>query len=470
MSTLKHHSLQYRMATAEEYLAACATKQVPYQRFIHDRRLSVNVSTLFRWVARLEKVKEAGVSYGEEILGGGLSQIELGNLLGLADMHLDESRKRRGKKTVAAVIAMFRQHCRGQGVSIKLSDGELRRIIREKICIKLQLDDEGNAAYARQTADLLDTAQERLERVQVDACELKGPFLTVEGIKTSKVFVLVAICVATKMIVNTSYHFAAPHGSDAARLILGIVEGNGGAVNCSGGPIGCVQVDNGIFRSDVLRDFLSRLGIDVRPNQPGFPQQNGVVEKAIGDMKRGVVFEVENELSTRMLKTVVAGEEVVSEHNLATTIDRVVADLNEGRRRDESPRERWERTPPLQNAPRDFAVRLRRNRYIIHRRISLDGCRVQFDRTLVACLKRRTNAPAERCFVKEMLTPSRRLELWCTTLKGDEFLESTLKLVSESWAERCLEPPGQAAQMELFENDSEGARKILKSETSNWKL
>lgn len=90
----------------------------------------------------------------------------LGSLLALHDVYCDQVRKRRGRKTVSAVLAMFRNWCRDtEGLVLKVRDSRRREIVKHPAVAKQALDKEGKNVY-REIADaLLHTATERMERM-----------------------------------------------------------------------------------------------------------------------------------------------------------------------------------------------------------------------------------------------------------------------------------------------------------------
>lgn len=438
MSRWKHHTHEFRLEIADQYLKACGSRpKLTLAEFRRERRLVVSISTLWRWVETVQRDRADGVTMTAATPGSDLSQTERGTLVGLADLHLPSSRKRRGAKPPSAVINQFRDICRDKGMILKLPTCRLQQIIRERELVKMTLDEEGLAAYDEATGSLLPAAHRRLERIQIDSFRIEGPFLTADG-QFPEVHILAAICLATNLIVNTTYHFHPPHGSDAVKLVHGIMSGSGGGVNSPPGPIGAIQVDNGIFRSEVLRGFVERTGAKVIRNRPGRPQQNGSIEKAQGDIKHGMTMKLQRQVGEGLEETNEGGQCCYTEPNMAVTLRRVVSDLNEGHRRAESPRARWEKTAPIQDGPRDFLGKLTVNSYMIHHRIEFDRRRVIFDRTRIACARFEITAPAEKCFVRETLGADPKFELWIQTLPQGRRRLCTLTEVGERM--ECVMP------------------------------
>lgn len=427
---------------------------VTYAQFIRDRELPCHVSTLFRHVARRERMAALQISEPDTKPWSMLPPNLLGALIAFYDLHADRMRKKRNRLPVSAIIARFRDWCRkNDGSVLHVSDHQLRTIIGHRQLARIELEPEGAAAYQEIAGRLLHQAYDRLERVQIDATELAGPFIT-EGRVVKKAYLLVAICIASKMIVAWAHYFRPPRGSDAARLICQILTGHrDDGFRCISGPIGNVQSDNGIFRAKIFQDYLERSGVQLVFTQPGMPVQNGAVEKAIGDVKRGLIYDIEELAGARLERTCQQGVSACSEKNLQGAIERIVDDLNTGVRRSESPQSRWDNAIPFQDAPRDWAARASSAAYIDHWNLTVNGRHVTYDGYRVAWGEQQIcDLSISRCFVREYLNSTKDPRLYIRSENGTEQLLFTLHPIKENFPkEEVLPTPEPEYQPALLQ-------------------
>jgi transposase InsO family protein len=134
----------------------------------------------------------------------------------------------------------------------------------------------------------------RLYRCQTDHTEF-----TFRGLQNGKeepvrVFLTTIICILTDVVVGYALHFGVPTAFDVLDAVFHAVLPKPAEDRYPyHGRIHFLQADNGVFDSEEFRAACRRLGTHVDYTEPGKPTQNGDVEKCGGDVKRGIVYDIE---------------------------------------------------------------------------------------------------------------------------------------------------------------------------------
>jgi hypothetical protein len=213
-----------------------------------------------------------------------------------------------------------------------------------------------------------------------------------------------------------------------------------------------VQADNGVFRGAVLKNLLVRLGIEIGYTDPGQPVQNGAIEKAAGDVKRGIIYDVVDEARGNMRPTESNGKSGVLNAALLKAITEAVDDLNYGRRRATNPASEWANASRFDHSDKERQRRIREENFMVHQDVKVSGQTVYFDDRM-AHSPIAVKDPACRCLVREYFTQGRHPVLYYQSPTGRLQRLTALQPISR----QCEEPEQPIGESEYGRSDGHGA-------------